>query len=74
VAPAGKAVPGSPRPGLTATGWSRGIWVLIRGTPWGGGKKLGLFRLAWATLILFTGWGDGKGRPWTKAGGMILLM
>lgn len=71
---AGKAVPGRPRPGVTATGWSRGIGVLIRGIPWGGGKKLGLFRLAWAILILFIEWGDGKGWPWIKAGGMVLVM
>ena len=53
VAREGNAVPGRPWPGRSATGWTRGILAVIRGTFLGGGTKLGRLRLTWASLTFF---------------------
>ena len=73
VALGGNAVPGRPWPGCSATGWTRGIVALMRGTFLGGGTKLGRFRLTWASLAFGASRGGGRRWPWARAGGIICL-
>lgn len=74
VARGGNAVPGRPRPGCSAAGWTRGIVALMCGTFLGGATKLGRFRLTRASLASGAGRGGGKRLPWARAGGTICLM
>jgi len=73
VAREGNPVPGRPRPGCSAVGWTRGILAVIRGTSLGGGTKLGRFRLTWASLTFGANRGGGRRWPWARAGGIICL-